>query len=150
MSSASSSKGEVEIKFENACIPKCNALRLLLIKESRKMEAMCKEFKLLKSKLQHMVGAGSDKKDGKDSALADKLETIAKGVEMWDVLESEILQHNQLLGEANKQDLGKCQEMLDAGEIIRIKLDSMIKGARNEKAAVWALLKAIDGSADSS
>jgi len=40
--------------------------------------------------------------------------------------------------------------MLDAGEIIRIKLDSMIKGARNEKAAVWALLKAIDGSADSS
>ena len=145
MNKASSSTGEVEIKFEHKNIPKCNALRLLLSKESKKMENLCKEFKSLKAKLNHMVSDAADKKDGKDSALAEKLETISKGVELWDLLEAEILAHNQKLGDAYKEDEAKCQELLDSGELIRVKLEGMIKGAKTEKAAVIALLTAVEG-----
>ena len=146
MSQASSSMGsEVEIKFEHKNIPKCTALRLLLIKESKKMENLTREFKSFKAKLSHMVSEGEGADKPKDAALADKLLTIGKGVELWDLLEAEILAHNAKLLDAYKQDLGKCQEMLDAGELIRIKLDSMVKGARTEKAAVVALLNAVEG-----
>ena len=146
MSSASSSKGKVEIKFEHKNIPLCNSLRLLLIKESKKMENLTREFKSFKAKLSHMVSEGEGVDKAKESALEDKLVTIGRGVELWDLLGAEILAHNAKLLDACKQDLGKCQEMLDAGELIRIKLDSMVKGARTEKAAVVALLNAVEGT----
>ena len=37
----------------------------------------------------------------------------------------------------------KCGELLAEGEIVKVKLDSMIKGAKAEKAATNALLSAI-------
>ena len=87
---SSSSKDEVEIKFEHKNIPLCNALRLQLVKDSKKMETLCKEFKTLKAKLQHMVADVSGKKE---KNLQEKMETVSKGVELWDLLEQEILKH---------------------------------------------------------
>ena len=142
MSSASSSKGKVEIKFEHRNIPLCNTLRAQLVKDSKKMEALCKEFKALKAKLQHVI---ADVSGDKEKDLQEKMETVSKGVELWDLLEQEVLKHCNLLGDAYKLDEKTCAELLSEGEIIKVKLDSMTKGAKTEKTAALALLPAIGG-----
>ena len=139
MSSASGSK-DVEVKFEHKNIPLCNELRMALCKESKKMETAVKEFKALKAKLQHQI-AGAD--DGSSTALAEKVQTVTAGVELWDKLEQEILKLCNQLGDAFKMDEKQGEVLLSEGKIAQAKLDSMIKGAKGKKTAINAILAAV-------